>query len=81
VTGPPSHPPVPSGARYRAFISYSHADKRVADWLHRSLETYRVPPKLVRTSTRVGIVPRRLTPIFRDRDELSATHDLCGALK
>ncbi len=80
MTGPPSNPPTPSGARYRAFISYSHADKRAADWLHRALETYRLPPKLVGTSTRVGIVPRRLTPIFRDRDELSATHDLGGAL-
>ena len=80
MTGPTPDPPVPSGARYRAFISYSHADKRVADWLHRALETYRIPPKLVGTSTRVGIVPRRLTPIFRDRDELSATHDLGGAL-
>ncbi len=80
MTGPASNPQVPSVARYRAFISYSHADKPVADWLHRALETYRVPPKLVGTSTRVGIVPRRLTPIFRDRDELSATHDLGGAL-
>ena len=77
---PLNPPPDIAASRYRAFISYSHADKRVAEWLHRALETYRIPPKLVGTSTRVGIVPRRLTPIFRDRDELSATHDLGGAL-
>jgi tetratricopeptide (TPR) repeat protein len=70
----------PEGARYRAFISYSHADKAVADWLHRALETYRIPAKLVGATTRLGEVPRRLTPIFRDRDELSASHDLGGEL-
>ena len=79
---PPGSAQTPNiaAARYRAFISYSHADKRVAEWLHRALETYHVPQKLVGRSTRVGIVPRRLTPIFRDRDELSATHDLGEAL-
>jgi tetratricopeptide (TPR) repeat protein len=49
-------------------------------WLHRALETYHVPRKLVGTSTRVGVVPRRLSPIFRDQDELSASHDLGGDL-
>ena len=32
------------------------------------------------TTTGVGPVPRRLTPIFRDKDELSASHDLGGEL-
>ncbi|TAM94430.1 MAG: hypothetical protein EPN40_11830, partial [Rhodanobacteraceae bacterium] len=50
---------------YRAFISYSHRDKAWADWLHRSLETYRVPSRLVGTTTAHGIIPRRLDPIFR----------------
>lgn len=67
-------------ARYRAFISYSHSDKAVADWLHRAIETYRLPAKLVGLSTPVGEVPRRLAPIFRDRDELSASHDLGAEL-
>ncbi len=71
---------VPAGVRYRAFISYSHRDKAVVEWLHHSLETYRVPSKLVGSTTPVGVVPRRLTPIFRDRDELSASHDLGGEL-
>jgi eukaryotic-like serine/threonine-protein kinase len=62
--------------RYHAFISYSHQDKAWADWLHKALETYRVPSRLVGTQTAAGIIPRRLTPIFRDRDELASATDL-----
>lgn len=61
---------------YRAFISYSHADKAWADWLHKVLETYRVPSRLVGKETAAGIIPRRLNPIFRDRDELASAVDL-----
>ena len=67
-------------AEYRAFISYSHRDKVVARRLHRMLEAYRVPTKLVGRKTPVGAVPRRLTPIFRDREELPASADLGGEL-
>lgn len=66
---------------YRAFISYSHADAKIATWLHRALEFYRVPRKLVGAATAVGPVPRRLTPIFKDRDELAASGDLSVGLK
>lgn len=69
------------GPGYRAFISYSHADTAVARWLHRTLETYRIPSRLVGRTTAVGEVPARLTPIFRDRDELSASGDLSGSLR
>ncbi|WP_243047621.1 toll/interleukin-1 receptor domain-containing protein [Dyella sp. RRB7] len=62
--------------RYRAFISYSHQDKAWADWLHKALETYRLPSRLVGTRTAAGTVPRRLAPIFRDRDELASATDL-----
>lgn len=68
--------PVAPGFRYRAFISYSHQDKAWADWLHKALETYRVPSRLVGTRTAAGIIPRRLAPIFRDRDELASATDL-----
>ncbi|TAN03421.1 MAG: toll/interleukin-1 receptor domain-containing protein [Rhodanobacteraceae bacterium] len=61
---------------YRAFISYSHRDKAWADWLHRALETYRVPSRLVGTRTAHGEIPRRLNPIFRDREELASATDL-----
>jgi tetratricopeptide (TPR) repeat protein len=62
--------------RYSAFISYSHQDKASADWLHRTLESYRVPSRLVGRQTAAGTVPRRLVPIFRDRDELPTASDL-----
>ncbi|MGH8042600.1 MAG: TIR domain-containing protein [Rudaea sp.] len=61
---------------YRAFISYSHTDKVWADWLHKALETYRVPSRLVGQSTAAGVIPRRLLPVFRDRDELASATDL-----
>lgn len=66
----------PSTIQYRAFISYSHADRACASWLHRTLEDYRVPAKLVGAETVVGPVPRRLRPIFRDREELPASGSL-----
>ena len=62
--------------RYSAFISYSHADQKCATWLHRKLENYRLPRKLVGTAAPLGTVPRRMLPVFRDRDELSASSDL-----
>ena len=65
-------------SRYRAFISYSHQDKSWADWLHKALETYAIPRKLVGQSTAAGVIPKRLAPIFRDRDELASAHDLGG---
>lgn len=65
-----------TGCTYRAFLSYSHADRPWADWLHSSLETYRVPSRLVGTETARGTIPRRLNPVFRDREELASATDL-----
>jgi tetratricopeptide (TPR) repeat protein len=62
--------------RYYAFLSYSHQDKELADWLHRELERFRVPSALAGRLTATGVVPRRLTPIFRDQHDLSAGDDL-----
>ena len=67
--------------RYWAFLSYSHRDRRVAERLHRALETYRIPPRLVGRSGPLGPVPARLTPIFRDRDELAASQQLGAAVE
>lgn len=67
--------------RYKAFMTYSHADHSWAAWLHRSLESYRVPKRLVGTEGLHGTVPARLTPIFRDRDELSSASDLSAKIK
>ncbi|MFC4525555.1 TIR domain-containing protein [Dyella halodurans] len=62
--------------RYRAFISYSHQDKAWADWLHKALETYAIPKRLVGQTTAAGVIPKRLAPVFRDRDELASANDL-----
>ena len=74
-----------STPKYRAFISYSHRDSRWADWLHKALESYRPPRQLVGTHASGGPVPKRLTPIFRDREELASATDLgtviTGALR
>lgn len=66
--------------RYFAFISYSHGDKLWADWLHKALETYRVPKRLVGQTTAAGVIPPRLMPVFRDRDELATASDLNRAV-
>jgi tetratricopeptide (TPR) repeat protein len=62
--------------KYWAFISYSHRDTRWADWLHKAIESYRPPSSLVGTATAFGPVPKRLTPVFRDREELASATDL-----
>jgi len=62
--------------KYRAFISYSHADEEWAKWLHKSLETYRMPKRLVGRETEFGPVPDRIAPVFRDRDELATATNL-----
>jgi tetratricopeptide (TPR) repeat protein len=79
-TTAPGGGPSEDGRAYRAFISYSHRDKQHAAWLHRVVESYRIPKKLVGKVTAVGPVPNRPSPIFRDRDELPASADLGGEL-
>lgn len=60
--------------KYRAFLSYSHADSKWARWLHHALESYR-PPRHLQAPN--GKVPSgRLSPIFRDRDELPSAANL-----
>jgi tetratricopeptide (TPR) repeat protein len=65
--------------KYRAFISYSHRDSGWASWLHSAIEKYRPPKTLIGRVTDRGEVPKRIAPIFRDRDELPSATDL-GAL-
>jgi hypothetical protein len=69
-----------SDRRYWAFISYSHSDTKETAWLHKALENYKVPGYLIGTETRTGVVPRRIFPVFRDRDELPTSSDLGGNL-
>jgi len=67
--------------KFWAFISYSHADEEWAKWLHKSIETYRVPRKIVGRKTPNGEVGKRLFPVFRDRDELPGASDLSGKIE
>jgi WD40 repeat protein/formylglycine-generating enzyme required for sulfatase activity len=62
--------------KYKAFISYSHADRAWGNWLHKALESYRVPKRMVGKPGRDGPVSARLYPIFRDREELPTSSDL-----
>lgn len=68
-------------SRYFAFLSYSHCDRNMADWLYGALESFRVPASLVGRATDHGAVPRRLIPIFRDEQELAAATDLGGEIR
>src|SRR5688500_3070787 len=70
-----------SDFKYWAFISYSHADEEWAKWLHKSIETYRVPRKIVGRETAQAQISKRLFPVFRDREELPGASDLGGKLQ
>jgi eukaryotic-like serine/threonine-protein kinase len=79
--GAEPHPVPRLRTRYYAFLSYSHRDKALADWLHRELERFRVPSSLAGKLTAHGVVPTRLAPIFRDEQDLSAGGDLAEEIK
>jgi len=66
--------------KYWAFISYSSKDRKWGKWLINALETYRIPGSLVGRQTGFGPIPKRLLPVFRDRDELRSGPDLEAAL-
>jgi len=68
-------------SHYKAFISYSHTDEKWARWLQNSLEGYRVPRRLVGTDGRFGRIPKRLAPVFRDREDLSSSADLTQSVR
>ena len=40
---PPRSRTPSSQTHYYAFLSYSHKDEAIADWLHEELERFRVP--------------------------------------
>jgi tetratricopeptide (TPR) repeat protein len=65
--------------KYRAFLSYSHADNGWAKWLHARLEGFRIDKELVGRETLRGPVPATLRPIFRDREDFSGGHSLTDA--
>lgn len=61
---------------FRAFLSYSHADKAAAQRLHRKLESYRLPRHL-RADGESG----RIGAIFRDREDFPAASDLSASVR
>ena len=75
--------------KYWAFISYSHRDDQVkwpwqrrwGSWLHRSLESFRIPANLVGKESPLGKIPPRLVPVFRDRDELPSSANLQDSVR
>ncbi|HEX4078759.1 MAG TPA: toll/interleukin-1 receptor domain-containing protein [Rhizomicrobium sp.] len=62
-------------------MSYSHRDADFGRRLHRRLESYSLPRRLVGRATGQGTVPRRIAPIFRDRDEFPAANDLSAEVR
>lgn len=63
-----------TAARYAAFMSYAHADEARAALLHSLLERYRPPAELA--SQR-----HNLRPVFRDKNELTASHSLTDEIR
>ena len=64
------------GFTQRAFIVHSQTDSHWGDWLHKALESYRVPARLVGRDSRDGPVPKRLLPIHRDTNEIKGSNDI-----
>ncbi len=67
-----------SDYRFKAFISYSHDDEPTARWLHRRLETYRLPKQFV---AKHHLEIDRIGAIFRDRDELATSENLSDSIR
>ncbi len=62
---------------YNAFISYKHApeDNKVAEAVHKGLERFHIPRKIRK---KTGI--KKISRIFRDKDELPITSDLSDSI-
>lgn len=67
--------------RYAAFISYAHADRAWARWLHRGLEAYSVPRPLRGRPTALGILGSRIGKVFLDEAELGSSSDIEASIQ
>lgn len=73
---------MPGAGRFRAFISYAHADAGFAARLQGRLERFRLPARVAaQVEPKTGLKPGRIGPIFRDRDDLAAAHSLSQAIR
>ncbi|MFO1238775.1 MAG: tetratricopeptide repeat protein [Sphingomonadaceae bacterium] len=70
-----------SRLRYSAFISYNHKDRMWANWLLKQLERYTIPKRLHSQDSHLGILGKRLPPVFQDREELAASSDLAQSVR
>jgi hypothetical protein len=70
----------PSTPRYWAFISYSRQDEAWAQRVAGRLEKFRIPTDLRGPPSGSSRSTDRLGPVFRDRQELSASADLEATL-
>lgn len=63
---------------YDAFISYRHVhpDKAIAEKLHGLLENFKTPKTLVQKG-----LPKKLTRVFRDEEELPTSNSLSDSIK
>ncbi len=66
--------------KYRAFISYSHADEAWGAWLQQSLERFRAPRGFALRPEADG-KSLRLAPVFRDREDLPVAGSLNDAIR
>jgi hypothetical protein len=66
---------------FYAFLSYSHCDSGWARWMHVKLERYQLPGSFVGTFNRDGIMPARIYPVFRDREELPTSATLNDSIR
>ena len=54
----------PTVFKYRAFLSYSHADTKRAKWLHGRLESFPIDKELIGRETSTGPIPKSLQADF-----------------
>lgn len=66
---------------YKAFLSYSHKDQKVAEWLHKRLERYRLPSHLFSEVSNHVEESGALGRVFRDREELPVADDLTAEVR
>lgn len=63
--------------KYKAFISYSRKDEKFTKKLHTTLEEYQIPKELYE---KYPSVPEKLSPIFRDIEQLIAGDKLASEI-
>lgn len=67
--------PMTQDIKNYAFISYSHKDAKIAQWLQKRLEKYSIPTKVLPMVRPENLPPnnsRNLRPIFMDSTDLTA---------